>query len=131
MDYKAVFQKETDTLIELRLMPATNLSEADNLRIIDELAERIKLMEAAIEELRIRRHSIEKARDDHKSQLPAHKQKEVAERDMQDRQKKQQDKLDKQIQIKKAETAALVKTLTLANFTPDEIRAALAKKGLS
>ena len=130
MDYTQIFKAETDKLIELNLLPAQGKSEADNLRIISELDARINLMEQAIEELRTRKHSAITAREEHKAQLPKHKQQEVAERDMQDRQKKQVAKIDKAVHLKRVQAAAMTKTLEAANCTPDEIRAILLKAGL-
>jgi len=130
MDYTQIFKAETDKLIELNLLPAEGKSEADNLRIIDELDARIDLMEQAIEELRTRKHSTITARDQHNAQLPKHKQQEIAERDMKDRQKKQVAKIDKAVQLKRAQAASMTKALQDANCTPEEIRAILLKAGL-
>jgi uncharacterized small protein (DUF1192 family) len=129
-DYTEVFKAETEKLIELNLLPATGLTEADNMRIINELDARIALMNDAIEQLRTRKHSALQAKRDHELQLPLHKQKEVAERDMIDRQKKQAVKMDKAVQLKRAKAQGMTKAMEAAGCSPEEIRSALMKVGL-
>jgi len=130
MDYTEVFNSETAKLQELQLLPATGLSEEDNLRIITEIKTRIDMMELAIKELRVRRHSAEQAIKEHTDQLPKHKQQELAESDMKQRQKKVVEKIDKAVQLKKVQAAAIEKSMLIGGFTPEEIKAHLLKKGL-
>jgi len=130
MDYTEVFNSETEKLSELRLLPATGLTEEDNLRIIESIKARIEQMELAIKELRVRRHRDEDALKEHLEQLPKHKQQQLAESDMKQRQKKVVEKIDKQVQIKKAQAAAIIKAMEIGGFTPDEIKAHLQKKAL-
>jgi hypothetical protein len=130
MDYKAIFEKETNDLVSKGFLPAEGRTQEDNDRIVIELRDRIKLMESAIEELRIRRHADEKAIAEHTAQLPKHRQAEIAERDMADKQKKHQDKLDRQVQVRKANAIQLQKALRAAMYTEEEIVAELRKKDL-
>lgn len=131
LDYTEVFNKEKNELVAKGYLPVKpGINDDENQLVINELTDRIQLLEKAIEELRIRKHAVENAKDERKSALSSQRRKAQDEADMNDRQKKQVDKIDRQVNVKRLQAQELEKTLRDIGMSDEEIKATLIKKGL-
>ena len=131
LDYQTIFNETTEELARLGYTPvAGTVNQEENDRIDAELSQRIELLQTAMEELRIKFHATSEAKDNNRRQMTNKRREELAASDMNHRQTKQAEKIDRAVGIKKLQAAELTKSLTAIGMGSDEIRAILEKKGL-
>lgn len=131
IDYRAVFTDEYQKTVEEFGNPE-NIAVGDDAsldRICDTIKQRMLLLEAAIEELRIRHQAKNKYRDDAKSRMSKAKREETSQKDMEFRQKKQQEKIDRQVAMAELQRQQLIETLQKINMPTAQIDAMLVSKG--
>ena len=130
VDHIEIFNKEKAELVALGWLPVkAGISDDESQKIINDLTDRSNLLAKAIEELRFRKHAVDNAKDEYKSQLSVERRRLQDEADMSDRQKKQVAKIDRQVNVKQLKVNSLVEALRDLGKTDQEIKDILAKKG--
>jgi hypothetical protein len=132
IDHIEIFNKEKAELVAKGYLPVKpGISDDEAQLIINDLTDREKLLEKAIEELRYKRHAVLNAKDEYKAQLSNERRRQQDESDMNDRQKKQVAKIDRQVNVKQLKTSVMVDALRDLGKTDEEIKDILAKRGLT
>lgn len=132
IDHIEIFNKEKAELVAKGYLPVKpGISDDEAQLIINDLTDREKLLEKAIEELRYKRHAVLNAKDEYKAQLSNERRRQQDESDMNDRQKKQVAKIDRQVNVKQLKTSVMVDALRDLGKSDEEIKEILAKRGLT